>query len=201
MAVELEELLVPDADAWRAWLEANHPTSPGVWLVLHKKGGATTALDYAAALDEALCYGWIDGQARSRDSHTSLRRMTPRTARSKWSQRNVGHVARLEDAGKMSLAGRAAVESAKADGRWEAAYSGAANAVLPEDLSAAIAANPLAQATYNQLNSANRYAIIYRTTSVKTVVARQRNITRFVEMLARGEAPHPQKFAPHTPPR
>ena len=105
MAVELEELLLPDAAAWRSWLEANHSTSPGVWLVLHKKGGNVTELDYAAALDEALCFGWIDGQTRRRDEHASLQRMTPRTRRSPWSARNVGHVARLDAAGKMTDAG------------------------------------------------------------------------------------------------
>lgn len=105
MTVELEELLLPDAAAWRRWLEANHSTSPGVWLVLHKKGGNVTELDYAAALDEALCFGWIDGQARRRDEQTSLQRMTPRRPRSPWSARNVGHVARLDAAGRMTDAG------------------------------------------------------------------------------------------------
>ena len=142
MAVELEELLVPDAAAWRAWLEANHADSPGVWLVLHKKGGTVTELDYDAALDEALCFGWIDGQVRKRDDGSYFQRMTRRGPKSPWSERNVGHVARLEEAGKMTAAGRAAVDSAKADGRWEAAYSGQATAEVPADLAAAIAAVP-----------------------------------------------------------
>jgi uncharacterized protein YdeI (YjbR/CyaY-like superfamily) len=196
MANELQELLVPDAAAWRAWLETHHADSPGVWLVLHKKGGEVTELDYDAALDEALCFGWIDGQIRRRDGGSYFQRMTRRNPKSPWSERNVGHVARLEAAGKMAAAGRAAVESAKADGRWEAAYSGQANAVLPEDLALAIAAVPEAQAMFDVLTSVNRYALIYRTNSVKQAATRERKIAGFVEMLARGETPHPQKKPP-----
>jgi uncharacterized protein YdeI (YjbR/CyaY-like superfamily) len=196
MAIELEELLVQDAAEWRAWLEANHKESPGVWLVLHKKGGDATELDYDAALDEALCFGWIDGQARRRDDASYFQRMTRRTSKSPWSARNVGHVARLETAGKMREAGRAAVESAKADGRWEIAYSGQAAAEVPADLAAAIAAVPAAQAMFDVLTSVNRYALIYRTNSVKQAATRERKIAGFVEMLARGETPYPQKKKP-----
>ncbi len=120
MPIELEELLVADGTAWRAWLSEHAAESPGVWLILHKKGGSITELDYDAALDEALCFGWIDGQAKSRDAESYFQRMTPpRGRRSIWSARNVGHIARLESEGKMTDAGRAAVEAAKADGRWE----------------------------------------------------------------------------------
>jgi uncharacterized protein YdeI (YjbR/CyaY-like superfamily) len=193
MAVELEELLVPDAAAWRGWLEENHKTSPGVWLVLHKKGGQVTALDYAAALDEALCFGWIDGQARSRDGESSFQRMTPRGPKSSWSARNVSHVARLEAEGRMTDAGWAA---AKEDGRWDKAYEGQASAEVPADLAAAIAAVPAAQAMFDVLTKTNRYALIYRTNSVKQAATRERKISGFVEMLARGEASYPQKKRP-----
>ena len=196
MAIELEELLVPDAAAWRSWLEANHQSSPGVWLVLHKKGGQVTELDYAAALDEALCFGWIDGQARRRDDESSFQRMTPRGRRSVWSARNVTYVARLEEEGKMADAGRAAVEAAKADGRWDAAYAGQATAEMPPDLAAAIAAVPAAQAMFDVLTRANRFALIVRTNSAKQAATRERRIAGFVEMLARGEAPYPQKKRP-----
>jgi len=196
MAIELEELLVPDAAAWRSWLEANHQSSPGVWLVLHKKGGQVTELDYAAALDEALCFGWIDGQARRRDDETSFQRMTPRGRRSVWSARNVTYVARLEEEGKMADAGRAAVEAAKADGRWDAAYAGQATAEMPPDLAAAIAAVPAAQAMFDVLTRSNRFALIVRTNSAKQAATRERRIAGFVEMLARGEAPYPQKKRP-----
>lgn len=196
MADDLEELLVPDAAAWRAWLEENHRTSPGVWLVLHKKGGTVTGLDYPAALDEALCFGWIDGQLRRRDDESSFQRMTPRRPRSVWSARNVGHVARLEEEGKMTDAGRAAVESAKADGRWDAAYGGQADVEVPADLAAAIAANPEAQAMFDVLTKTNLFALVYRTNSAKQAATRERRIAGFVEMLARGETPFPQKKRP-----
>ena len=196
MSVELEELLVKDAAEWRTWLESNHADSPGVWLVLHKKGGAVTELDYEAALNEALCFGWIDGQGRRRDDDSSFQRMTRRGPKSVWSARNVDRVGRLEANGMMTAAGRAAVDAAKADGRWEAAYSGQATAEVPADLAAAIAAVPAAQAMYDVLTSVNRYALIYRTNSVKQAATRARKIAGFVEMLARGETPYPQKKRP-----
>lgn len=118
MAIELPELLVQNAPEWRGWLADNHDQVPGVWLVLHKKGGQVTELTYEAAVLEALCFGWIDGQQRARDSGSSALRFTPRTKRSRWSPSNVERVARLEADGRMTQAGRSAVEAAKADGRW-----------------------------------------------------------------------------------
>lgn len=115
---EFSELLVPNASTWRSWLEANHETSPGVHLVLHKSGGTVTTLTYDAAVEEALCFGWIDGQASSRDGGSWRVRMTPRRPRSNWSDRNVDRVDRLEREGRMEESGRAAVAAAKADGRW-----------------------------------------------------------------------------------
>ncbi len=196
MAIELEELLVKDAAEWRAWLEQHHDTSPGVWLVLHRKGGNTTELDYEAALQEALCFGWIDGQGKKRDDESSFQRMTRRGPKSVWSARNVDRIGKLEAAGRMAPAGRAAVEAARVDGRWEAAYSGQASAEVPRDLAAAIAAEPRAQAMFDVLTSVNRYALIYRTNSVKQASTRERKIKGFVEMLARGETPYPQKKRP-----
>ncbi|NJC21130.1 uncharacterized protein YdeI (YjbR/CyaY-like superfamily) [Arthrobacter pigmenti] len=196
MAVELPELLLPDAPAWRAWLEASHATSSGVWLVLHKKGGDTTSLTYAQALDEALCFGWIDGQAKRRDDGSTFQRFTLRGPRSMWSLRNVGYIDRLEAEGRMRDAGRVAVEQAKADGRWERAYAGPAGAVVPDDLAAAIAANADAQAMFGVLTSQNRFALIFRLNQLKTEVARRRKIAGFVEMLARHELPYPQRRMP-----
>ena len=115
---ELDELFVPDAAAWRAWLEDHHDSSRGVWLVLTKVGGTATALTYEQAVEEAVCFGWIDSQARRRDDETQSMRMTPRGPRSPWSASNVDRVARLEAAGRMHAAGRSAVEAARADGRW-----------------------------------------------------------------------------------
>ena len=192
------ELLLPDAAAWRSWLEANHATVPAVWLVLTRKGGTVTALDYAGALDEALCFGWIDGQTRRRDDESTFQRWTPRGPRSRWSVINIGHVERLRAEGRMTPAGMAAVEAAQADGRWEAAYAGPASAETPPDLVAALAANPAAQAMFDVLTSQNRYALYHRLTGIKTEAARERRVEEFVAMLARGETIYPQKRRPVT---
>lgn len=196
MAEELQELIVPDAAALRAWLAQHHDTSPGVWLALTRKGGSTTTLTWQQAVDEALCVGWIDGQARKRDEQTSCVRYTPRRPRSIWSARNVDNVARLEAEGRMTHSGRAAVEAAKADGRWERAYVSSSDAVVPADLAAAIAAVPEAQAMFDVLTRTNRFALIHRLTTVKRAETRQRRIKEFVAMLARHEAPHPQRAKP-----
>ena len=196
MADDLVELLLPDAAAWRAWLEENHSSSQGVWLVLHKKDGEVTALTYEQAVQEALCFGWIDGQARRRDEQSSFQRMTPRRPRSLWSLRNVERVGRLEAEGRMQEAGRVQVRAAKADGRWDRAYLGQATATVPEDLAAAIAAVPAAQAMFDVLTKTNRYALLYRVDEARRPETRARRIAQFVEMLSRGESPHPQKRRP-----
>ena len=193
---DLPELLVPDARAWRDWLTEHHASAAGVWLVLHKKGGSVTELTYAAAVEEALCFGWIDGQARRRDDESSLQRMTPRGPRSAWSARNVDRVAMLEREHRMHEAGRAAVRAAQGDGRWERAYEGPAKATVPSDLAEAITADPRAQAMFDVLTSSNRFALIHRLNSVKRTETRTRKIAEFVEMLARHETPYPQKRKP-----
>jgi uncharacterized protein YdeI (YjbR/CyaY-like superfamily) len=199
--VELDELIVADAEALRAWLLRNHATSPGVWLALTRKGGTVTTLSWQQAVDEGLCFGWIDGQARKRDQETSWIRFTPRRPRSSWSQRNVAHVARLEAQGRMLPPGRAAVEAAKADGRWEAAYAPPSEAEVPADLIAAIAADPAAQDMFDLLTKANRFALIHRVNSVKRAQTRQRKIGELVAMLARHETIYPQKAKPANPPQ
>lgn len=196
VAEDLQELVVRDAAALRVWLQEHHATSPGVWLALTKKGGTTTTLTWQQAVDEALCFGWIDGQARKRDDQTSSVRYTPRRPRSMWSARNVDHVARLEAEGRMTDAGQAAVQAAKADGRWDRAYVAQSDAEVPADLAAAIAAVPAAQAMFDVLTRTNRYALIHRLTTVKTAQTRQRKIEHFVNMLSRHETPHPQKANP-----
>jgi len=193
MPTELPELLVPDAAGWREWLTENHAGSAGVWLVLTRKGGTVTALTYASALDEALCFGWIDGQAGRRDEESSRQRFTPRTSRSGWSARNTRYVARLSEEDRMQPAGMAAVEAAKADGRWDRAYAGPATAVVAPDLQAALDAEPHAAAMWLILTSTNRYAVIYRVEQAKRAETRQRRITDLVAMLARGETLHPQR--------
>jgi uncharacterized protein YdeI (YjbR/CyaY-like superfamily) len=190
---ELAELLVQDAEAWHAWLDSHHAGHPGVWLVLHKKGGQTTALTYAQALDEALCFGWIDGQIARRDNDSYRQRFTPRRPNSPWSARNVEHVTRLTHTGRMQPAGIAAVDAAKAQGRWQAAYRGQAEMQTPPDLIRALAANLAAAATFNQLDAANRYAIAYRLNAVKRPTTRDRKLAEYIDMLACGESLHPRK--------
>lgn len=190
---ELPELLVQDVDAWRAWLDRHHADHPGVWLVLHKKGGQTTTLTYAQALDEALCFGWIDGQIGRRDDDSYRQRFTRRRPSSPWSARNVEHVARLTEAGRMRPAGVAAVDAAKAQGRWQAAYPGQAHMAVPPDLAQALAAVPAAAATFAELDAANRYAIVYRLNAVKRPTTRERKLAEYIDMLARGDALHPRK--------
>jgi len=194
MAVELPELIVRDAAAWREWLANHHADPTGVWLVLAKKGTEKpTSLTYDQALEEALCHGWIDGQAGRRDEATYRQRFTPRRRRSAWSKRNTGIAERLIAEDRMHPAGHAEVERAKADGRWEAAYAGPASMEVPPDLAEALAAEPKAQAMFEGLNSQNRYAILYRIATAKRAETRARKIEQFVAMLSRGETVHPQK--------
>ena len=197
MAEGLLELIVADEAAWRAWLGEHHEDPTGVWLVLAKKAATQpTSLSYDQARDEALCHGWIDGQVRRRDASTYHQRFTPRRPRSPWSARNVAIVGRLLTEGRMQPAGMAAVERAKADGRWDAAYAGQASIEVPADLAGALAAAPKAQAMFEALTSQNRYAICFRIGGAKLPDTRTRRIQQFVDMLARGETIHPQKRSP-----
>lgn len=191
--IELPEILLGDAAKWRDWLEDFHKECRGVWLVLHKKGGTTTTLTYDQALDEALCFGWVDGQKGKRDEQSYRQRFTPRRPASPWSARNVGHATRLINSQRMHPAGLAAVDAAKADGRWDSAYQGQSTSKIPPDLAAALAANSAARAMFELTSSANRYAIIYRLNAVKRAETRRRKLSHFVDMLARGEVPHPQR--------
>jgi uncharacterized protein YdeI (YjbR/CyaY-like superfamily) len=194
MPANLPELSVPDAAGWRRWLEDNHDSSPGVWLVLAKKGAAApTTLGYPEALEEAVCFGWIDGQVSRRDGCSYRQRFTPRRPGSKWSRRNVDLAERLIAEARMQPAGLAEVERARANGRWAAAYAGPATASVPPDLAAALAGAPAAQQLFARLTSQNRYAILYRIAEAQRPETRRRRIDRFVEMLARGQTPHPQR--------
>ena len=193
MAADPPQLIVRDAVAWRTWLAENVDEQAGVWLVLAKKGTTDpTSLSYAAALEEALCHGWIDGQARRRDEGTYVQRFTPRRRRSMWSQRNVGIVERLTAEGRMHPQGLSEVARAKADGRWEVAYAGPATAEIPADLTEALAARPEAQAMFENLTSQNRFAVLHRLGATKRQETRARRIEQYVDMLARGETFYPQ---------
>ena len=193
MAPELEKLPFAAASALRAWLEANHDTSPGIWLMIGKKGSGVESVTYSEAVDEGLCFGWIDGQKAKHDDTYFLQRFTPRTKRSPWSKINTARVARLAKAEKMHLAGLREVEAAKADGRWDAAYAGQATAAVPDDLQAALEASPAAAAVFAELDGTNRYAILYRIGQVKKPETRARKIAGFVADLEKGDTPYPRK--------
>jgi uncharacterized protein YdeI (YjbR/CyaY-like superfamily) len=194
MGGDLPELIVEDAAAWAAWLGGHHATSAGVWLVLAKRGGSPlTRLTYQEALEEALCYGWIDGQLRRREAGSYGQRFTPRRSRSAWSKRNVELVERLIVEGRLQPAGKAVVEEARSGGRWQAAYAGSATIEVPDEFAAALAAEPRAAATFALLTSQNRYAILYRLATARRPETRSRRLTEFVAMLARGETIYPQR--------
>ncbi|WP_086866302.1 YdeI/OmpD-associated family protein [Streptomyces viridochromogenes] len=188
---DLEIVAFESAEAFQAWLGENHAVSPGIWLKLRKKSPGVVALDYAQALDVALCYGWIDGQKAGLDDQWWLQRFTPRTARSKWSKVNRDKVAALIEQGRMQPAGEAEIDRAKADGRWEAAYDSSRTATVPDDLAAALAAEPAAAEFFAALDRQNRYAILYRVQDAKKPETRARRIEKFVAMLAKGEKLHP----------
>jgi uncharacterized protein YdeI (YjbR/CyaY-like superfamily) len=188
------ELIVADVGAWRRWLAERGSEPEGVWLVLAKKGTTeATSLTYDQALHEALCQGWIDGQVGRRDEATYRRRFTPRRAGSAWSKRNVEIVERLTAEGRMRPAGLEAVGRAKADGTWDAAYAGAATIEVPDDLAAALAANPQASQAFLHLNATNRYAILYRITTAVRPTTRAKRIKDLVAMLSEGGSIHPPR--------
>ncbi|MFD4541790.1 YdeI family protein [Streptomyces bauhiniae] len=188
---DLETVAFASAEAFEAWLGENHAVSSGIWLKLRKKCPGIVALDYAQALDVALCYGWIDGQKAKWDDQWWLQRFTPRTPRSKWSKINRNKVAALVEQGRMRPPGQAEIDRAQADGRWEAAYDSAKTATVPDDLLAALTAVPAAAESFEQLDRQNRYAILYRVQEAKKPETRARRIEKFVAMLAKGEKLHP----------
>ena len=177
-------LRFPDQAAWARWLEQNHAESQGVRLKLAKKGSGVTTATYGEALEEALCYGWIDGQVGRYDDTFYLQRFTPRTKRSKWSANNRENVKRLIAEGRMKPAGLEAVESAQADGRWDAAYPRQSEATVPDDLQQALDQNPKAKAFFETLTSQNRYAILFRLHDAKRPQTRAKRIADYVAMLA-----------------
>jgi len=188
---ELPVLLFENSQAWAGWLERHHAESPGVWLRLAKKGAPLRSLTYAEALDEALCHGWIDSQKKSCDEHSWLQKFGPRGAKSLWSKINRDKVHALTEAGRMRPAGTAAVEAAKEDGRWDAAYDSQRNATVPDDFRAALDASPAASAFFDTLNGANRYAVLFRVQTAKRPETRAKRIAALVDMLERGEKIHP----------
>jgi uncharacterized protein YdeI (YjbR/CyaY-like superfamily) len=190
-AAELETRAFASAAEWEAWLREHHDSAPGIWIRFAKKGSGVPSVTYLEALHAALCFGWIDGQARSVDDASYVQRFTPRRARSIWSQRNREFATALIEAGRMQPAGLREVERAQADGRWEAAYDAPSTATVPEDLQRALDASPEAAAFFATLNGQNRYAILHRIQTAKRPETRARRIERFVAMLEKGETLYP----------
>ena len=180
-------LQLASPEEWEAWLDAEHASSDGVWLKFAKKGSGVTTVVYAEALDVALCFGWIDSQVMTLDERFYLQKFTPRRSRSKWSKINVEKIEALTKAGRMRPAGLEQVELAKADGRWDAAYSSPANMTEPPDLKKALKASPKAAEFWARLNKSNRYAVIYQLEDAKKPETRERRLAKFIGMLERGE--------------
>lgn len=178
-----------DAAAWEKWL-AVHSGDKGLWLKIAKKDAGLASVNYAEALDVALCHGWIDGLKRACDERFFLQRFTPRRPKSLWSKINIGHVERLAAAERMRPAGLREVEAAKADGRWQSAYDGAATMQVPDELVAALAKNRKASAFFDTLDRTNRYAYCWRVHTAKKPETRAARVEKFVAMLARGEKIH-----------
>lgn len=177
--------------AWDAWLARNHDTSAGLWLRLAKKGANLQSLSYGEALEAALCYGWIDGQKKRWDEASWLQKFTPRGPRSIWSKVNRAKALELVEQGRMQAAGLAAIERAKANGRWAAAYDSQRTARVPPEFEAALVQHPKAKAFFETLNSRNRYAILFRIQNAKKVETRQRHIDQFIRMLERNQKLYP----------
>lgn len=180
-----------EKNAWTKWLEKNHDKSSGVWLRFAKKDSGLKSIGKSDSLDAALCYGWIDGQARSEGDMTWLQKYTPRTKKSIWSKINREKVQALIKSGEMRAAGLAEIERAKKDGRWDAAYDSSKTIQVPDDLRDALAKNKKAKAFFEKLDSRNRYAILFRTHNAKKAETRAKRIKQFVEMLERGEKIYP----------
>ncbi len=178
------------AKAWETWLRKNGATSDGVWMLIAKAGADAPTVTYPQAIESALCHGWIDGPKKGVDDQHWLQRFTPRRARSLWSKINCAKATALAESGRMQPAGQAQVDAAKADGRWDKAYDGARTSTMPDDLQAALDAEPAANQFFTTLNATNRYAVLWRVQTAVKPETRARRIEQLVAMLARGEKIH-----------
>jgi uncharacterized protein YdeI (YjbR/CyaY-like superfamily) len=178
------------APAFRKWLVANHRQADGIWLRIAKRNSEQSSVTYAEALDEALCFGWIDGQKQPHDDTSWLQGFSRRRPKSGWSKINTKHTERLIAKKRMKAAGQAEVDAAKKDGRWTAAYDSPSNATLPEDFLAALSGDKKAKAFFESLNRANLYAITYRLQTAKKPETRQKRLEMILVMLAEGKAFH-----------
>lgn len=180
-----------DADAFHDWLAKNHDREPEVWIKIHKKGSGLKSINHIEAIETVLCWGWIDAIRKGFDDKSFLQRYVPRGKKSTWSQVNVDNIDRLIADGRMTEHGLKQVEAAKADGRWDAAYR-IKGSTVPDDLQAAIDADPQARAFFATLTAQNRFALIFRLQALKTEAGRAKRIAATVEMLRKGETVYPQ---------
>jgi uncharacterized protein YdeI (YjbR/CyaY-like superfamily) len=187
---EMPTLSFATAGAWEQWLAANHARSDGIWMRIFKKDSGAETVTYAEALDDALCYGWIDGQKKKFDSESWIQKFTPRRARSIWSKRNIEHIERLTKEKRMRAAGLKAFEDAGKDGRLAAAYDSPANSSTPDDLLKLLETKPKAKAFFDSLNKANKYAITWRLQSAKKPETREKRMNIILDMLEKGEKFH-----------
>lgn len=190
MSSELPIMMFPDGAAFEDWLRANHKQAAGLWMNFAKKNSTLKSVYYPEALEIALCYGWIDGQAKSLDEQSYLHRFTPRRPRSIWSKVNRAKVEKLIAEGRMQPAGLAEIEKAKADGRWEQAYDSPATAQVPDDLVDELKKNKKAGEFFETLNSSNRYAILWRLQTAKKPETRRARMEKILRMLENGERFH-----------
>src|SRR5690606_31691965 len=175
------------AETFETWLEKNHDKSSGLWIKIFKKNSGNKTINYAEALDIALCYGWIDGQKQAYDEQAWLQKFCPRRAKSIWSKINIGHIERLTNEGRMRTSGLKAVEKAKEDGRWEKAYDSSSKMTIPEDFLKELSKNKEAEAFFKGLNKTNLFSIGFRLQTAKKQETRERRMKEIIEMLARGE--------------
>ena len=187
---EYEIMSFQKQEEFRKWLHKNHTNAPGIWIKLYKKATGIETVTHDTALDEALCYGWIDGQVKAGDDMYWLQKFTPRRKRSMWSKRNIEHIVRLTKEGKMQPAGLKEVEEAKADGRWEQAYDAPSEMKIPEDFMKELRKNKKALAFFETLNKSNTFAIGFRLQTAKKPETRERRMKVILDMLAEGKKFH-----------
>ena len=182
-----------DPASFYAWLARNHGSKDEVWIKIHKVDSGLKSITPREAIDVVLCWGWIDGLRKGFDDRSYLQRYSPRTRKGTWSRINVDNVARLIKEGRMTAHGLAHVDAAKADGRWDRAYGSGKDLKIPDDLQAAIDADPKAKKMLGKLSEQNRFALAFRTHNMKTETGRKKKIETFVGMLKRGETIYPQR--------
>lgn len=190
LKTDFQTISFKTAKAWAGWLAKNHSKANGIWLRFFKKNSGIASISHSEALDEALCYGWIDGQANKFDENSWLQKFTPRRPKSIWSKRNIEHTRRLIEAGKMKPSGLQEIERAKMDGRWEKAYDSPAAMQVPEDFLKELSKNKKAKAFFETLNKTNIYSITWRLQTARKKETREKRMKTIIEMLLKGKKFH-----------